>query len=88
MRPSRSVRARGLATSLVVVLAYYVALTASVAIARHGAVDPVLAVWVPDALLAAAAVAMLGRVAADRTPVPSFSAFARGVRPAHRLAPS
>jgi lipopolysaccharide export LptBFGC system permease protein LptF len=88
MQPSRAVRARGLSVSLLVILGYYVLYSAALALARRGVVNAAIAMWIPDALVAAAVCVMLARAAADRSPYPSPSALAHAFAPARRLAPS
>jgi hypothetical protein len=51
-------------------------------------VNAAIAMWIPDALVAAAVCVMLARAAADRSPYPSPSALAHAFAPARRLAPS
>ncbi len=71
MQRTRAVRARGLAVSIVVVLAYYVMLTASMAMARKQTIDPALAAWLPDVVLLIAGALMFRRVARDRRLLPA-----------------
>jgi lipopolysaccharide export system permease protein len=87
-QPSHAHRARGLSVSIVVVLAYHVLFTAAAGLARHRTLDPVLAMWLPDLVVAAVAAFMIGRAAADRAPYPSTAALADALLPARRLAAS
>jgi hypothetical protein len=87
-QPSHAHRARGLAVSIVVLLAYHVLFTAAGGLARRHVLDPVLAMWLPDLVVAIAVAVMLGRVAADLAPYPSPAALADALVPARRLAAS
>ena len=66
LQPSRAVRARGMALSLAVILAYYVALTAAVALARRELLEPATAMWLPNVALAIAGLVLLRRAASGR----------------------
>ena len=82
MQRTRAVRARGLAVSIVVVLAYYVMLTAAMAMARKRAIDPALAAWLPDLVLAVAGTVLFRRAARDQRLIPRLGLVAllrRGV---------
>jgi lipopolysaccharide export system permease protein len=68
----RGVKSRGLLLSTLVVLAYYLALTGAVTVARQQVVPTALAMWTPDAVLAALAFAMFRREAAEKSLAPSW----------------
>ncbi|HAR46836.1 MAG: LPS export ABC transporter permease LptF [Nitrospirae bacterium GWC2_57_13] len=59
VRPGRTGRSAGVAVALAVFLAYYVVLTAGKNLAEAGALSPAAAYWLPNALLAAAAAALI-----------------------------
>jgi len=72
-QPTRSARGRGAAVSVVVILVYYALLSMAVAASRAGAMPPALAMWLPNAAMAAAGLWMLLRAARDRLILPRLS---------------
>jgi lipopolysaccharide export system permease protein len=52
LQPVRAVRSRGLAVSLVIILSYYLMLSAAETLATQGKVPIVLAMWTPNIVLA------------------------------------
>lgn len=82
--PSASTRGRAIAASVLSILLFYAMLTSAVATARSGQLPPALALWAPDAVLAAAAAWALARCARDRPVIPSTW---RAVRAAPSVAP-
>ena len=63
----RGVKSRGLLLSTLVVLGYYLALTGAVTVARQQVVPTAVAMWAPDAVLAALAMVMFRREAAEKS---------------------
>lgn len=63
IRPSRAVRSRGFSVSLVLIFVYYLLLTLGQNLGERGAVPPVVASWLPNALLSVVAVAVLAQAA-------------------------
>jgi lipopolysaccharide export LptBFGC system permease protein LptF len=53
LQPVRAVRSRGLAVSLVVILAYYLMLSGAETLGTQGSVPITLALWTPNVVLAA-----------------------------------
>ncbi|MFP6627326.1 MAG: LPS export ABC transporter permease LptF [Deltaproteobacteria bacterium] len=66
MQKSRSVRARGMAVSIGVILLYYLMMSGSITMARRAVTDAAVAIWLPNAVLAVAAVWMLVRATRGR----------------------
>lgn len=64
--PSPNTRARAIGVSILTILVFHGMLTLSVGVARSGALRPAIALWIPDALLAAAAFWALARTARER----------------------
>jgi len=62
----RGVKSRGLLLSTIVVLVYYLLLTASVTVAREQVMPAAVAMWLPNVLLASLAVVLFRRVAAEK----------------------
>jgi lipopolysaccharide export LptBFGC system permease protein LptF len=62
----RGVKSRGLLLSTIVVLIYYLAITAAVTIAREQVVPTSVAMWLPNVLLAALAVVLFRRASSER----------------------
>jgi lipopolysaccharide export system permease protein len=62
----RGVKSRGLLLSTIVVLLYYLVLTAMVTVAREEMLPTPVAMWLPDLLLAVLAVALFRRAASER----------------------
>ncbi|MBP3231905.1 MAG: LptF/LptG family permease [Anaerovibrio sp.] len=48
MQPNRNSSSRGFVISIIIIFIYYSLMTMAVAIAQSGAVDPMLAVWLPN----------------------------------------
>jgi lipopolysaccharide export system permease protein len=80
LQPSRSVRARGLSTSLIVALAYYVLMSAAAGAARRNPAHAALAMWLPNLVLAVVACIAFARAANDRPAVSSFLSAAERLR--------
>jgi len=67
IQPSRSVHSRGFSLSLGLIFLYYMLLTFGQNLGERGAVPPIVAVWVPNVVLAAVATVLLGRAARETT---------------------
>ncbi len=67
IQPTRSVHSRGFSVSLVLIFLYYLLLTLGQALGERGTVHPLVAVWIPNAILSAVAVYLLTRSARDMT---------------------
>jgi lipopolysaccharide export system permease protein len=65
IQPSRSVHSRGFSMSLLLIFVYYLLLTLGQNLGERGALAPVLAVWLPNAVLSAIAVCLLARAARE-----------------------
>jgi lipopolysaccharide export system permease protein len=61
IQPSRSVHSRGFTMSLVLIFVYYLLLTFGQNLGERGALPPPIAVWLPNAVLAAVAAYLLAR---------------------------
>lgn len=59
LRPHRSGTSIGLGLTIVVLIAYYIMISITITLGQGGRLDPVVAAWLPDAVLAVAAVGML-----------------------------
>lgn len=70
----RGVKSRGLLLSVIVVLVYYLMLTAAVTVAREQMLPTAVAMWLPDALLAMLAIVLFRRAAAEK-PLSFFSSL-------------
>jgi hypothetical protein len=66
LQPVRAVRSRGFAISLVIILSYYLMLSAADTLATQGRV-PVAALWTPDVVLASIGVVLFIRQAHELT---------------------
>jgi len=66
MRPTHSVRSRGVGISIAIILGYYLLLNTGDGLAREGLVDPFVAMWIPNALLAALGVWTFRATAGNR----------------------
>jgi lipopolysaccharide export system permease protein len=66
LQPVRAVRSRGLAVSLVVILVYYLMLSAAETLGEQGRVPIVLALWTPNLGLGAIGAALFIREARER----------------------
>ena len=71
IRPSRSVRSRGLTISLALIFAYYLMLTFGQSLGERGVLPPVVAMWLPNAMIAALAFVLFRRAASDTATDPS-----------------
>lgn len=67
IEPSRAVKSRGFAVSLVVIFAYYVLLSAGQALAEQGTVPPVVGLWLPNLLLGALGLWLLRRAGREQS---------------------
>lgn len=65
IQPSRSVHSRGFSLSLVLIFVYYLLLTFGQNLGERGAVPPLVAVWLPNAVLASVAAVLLTRAARE-----------------------
>lgn len=65
LQPVRAVRSRGLAVSLVIILSYYLMLSAAETLATQGKVPITLALWTPNLVLAAIGVVLFVRQAQE-----------------------
>jgi lipopolysaccharide export system permease protein len=64
IQPARAVKSRGFSVSLALIFLYYLLLTAGETLAEKGALSPVVALWLPNALFALLGVVLF--VAASR----------------------
>ena len=64
IQPARAVKSRGFSVSLVLIFLYYLLLTAGETLAEKGALPPVVALWLPNALFGLLGIVLL--VAASR----------------------
>ncbi len=67
IQPTRSVHSRGFSVSLVLIFLYYLLLTLGQNLGERGALNPVLAAWLPNVILASVAAVLLSRSARDMT---------------------
>jgi lipopolysaccharide export system permease protein len=67
IQPSRSVHSRGFSLSLVLIFLYYLLLTFGQNLGERGALPPLVAVWLPNAVLATVAGVLLVRAARETT---------------------
>jgi len=74
VRPSRSVRSRGLTISLALIFSYYLVLSFGQSLGERGVLPPVVAMWLPNLLLAALAFFLFRRAARDTATDPSQAA--------------
>jgi lipopolysaccharide export system permease protein len=65
IQPSRSVHSRGFSMSLVLIFVYYLLLTFGQNLGERGALAPVIAVWLPNAVLSVVATVLLARAARE-----------------------
>ena len=65
IRPSRAVRSRGFALSLILILAYYLLLTLGESLGERGVLPAVVGLWLPNALLALLAIILFSRAARE-----------------------
>jgi lipopolysaccharide export system permease protein len=63
IRPSRAVHSRGFSVSLILIFIYYLLLTLGQNLGERGAVPPVVASWLPNALLSVVAAVVLAQTA-------------------------
>jgi lipopolysaccharide export system permease protein len=66
IEPSRAVKSRGFAVSLVVIFAYYVLMSAGQALAEQGTVPPVVGLWLPNVLLGTLGAWLMYRAGRER----------------------
>lgn len=71
LRPSNSVRSRGLILSLAVILAYYLSLTLGQSLAERGLLSPIPALWLPNLAVMLLATALWVRAAREPAQHPS-----------------
>lgn len=67
LQPVRAVRSRGLAMSLVIILSYYLMLSAAETLATQGRVPILVALWTPNVVLASIGVVLFIRQAHELT---------------------
>jgi lipopolysaccharide export system permease protein len=67
IRPSRAVHSRGFSISLVLIFAYYLLLTLGHSLGERGALQPVIASWLPNILLSFVAATLLLRTSQGAT---------------------
>jgi lipopolysaccharide export system permease protein len=82
IQPSRSVHSRGFSMSLVLIFVYYLLLTFGQQLGERGTLPPVVAVWLPNAVLSIVAAYLLARAAREagsRRP-PLWDRLAAGLR--------
>ncbi len=72
LQPGRAVRARGLATSLLVIFVYYLLLSTGQALAEQGQLGPGLGLWLANLVLLPAGALLLQRVARERAVLPAW----------------
>lgn len=65
IRPSRSVRSRGFTLSLALIFGYYLLLTLGESLGERGVLPAGLALWLPNVLLSAFALALFARAARE-----------------------
>lgn len=65
VQPTRAVRSRGFSTSLVLILGYYLMLSLGESLGERGTLPPVVALWIPNVVLAALGVTLLLRAARE-----------------------
>lgn len=61
LRPHRSGTSIGLGLTIVVLVAYYIMISITITLGQSGRLQPVLAAWLPDGVLAAAGLVLLRR---------------------------
>jgi lipopolysaccharide export LptBFGC system permease protein LptF len=66
IEPSRAVKSRGFAVSLVVIFTYYILLSAGQALAEQGTVPPVVGLWLPNVLLGGLGIWLMYRAGRER----------------------
>ncbi|HXF82764.1 MAG TPA: LptF/LptG family permease [bacterium] len=64
LRPHRSAPSVGLGLTIVVLIGYYIMISITLTLGQNGRLHPIVAAWLPDAVLLAVAIALLRR--ADR----------------------
>lgn len=79
--PSRAVKSRGFAVSLVVIFCYYILLSAGQGLAEQGLVPPAVGLWLPNLVLGGVALVLLRRAGRER---PLFGTWAADLRHAVR----
>jgi lipopolysaccharide export system permease protein len=91
LRPSNSVRSRGLILSLAVILAYYLSLTLGQSLAERGLLAAIPALWLPNVAVVALATVLLLRVGREPAMQRAVGAafwqrWLQAMRPSQRLA--
>jgi len=61
LRPHRSGPSIGMGLTILVLVAYYIMMSITITLGQNSRMDPILAAWLPDAILAAGAVYLLRR---------------------------
>lgn len=74
LQPGRAVRARGLATSLVVIFVYYVLLSAGQALAEQRRLAPGVGLWLANGTLLPVGLGLLYRAGQERAVLPAWLA--------------
>lgn len=72
LHAGRAVRSRGLATSLVVIFAYYVLLSAGQALAEQRRVGPAAGLWLANVVLTPVGILLIARAARERLVTPRW----------------
>jgi len=80
IQKTRTVRARGFAVSLVVILGYFLLFTGSITIVRSSTAPPVLIMWLPNLIFAVGALLLTDRAARDRLQYPPMASWPRLLR--------
>lgn len=84
IQPTRAVHSRGFSLSLGLIFLYYLLLTFGQNMGERGALPPVVAVWLPNGVLAIVAAALLAR-ASQEAAHPASSAWKRAAEWLRRL---
>jgi lipopolysaccharide export system permease protein len=71
IQPTRAVHSRGFSLSLVLIFLYYLLLTFGQNLGERGALPPLVAVWLPNAVLAAVAAVLLVRAGRETGRAPT-----------------
>ncbi len=65
VQPTRAVRSRGFSTSLVLILGYYLLLSLGESLGERGTLPPIVALWIPNLILAVLGVTLFLRAARE-----------------------